>query len=65
MTSQYKTADCVKSKMSRQQGDVDELFDIKNQFYIGNFQQCINEAQKLKVRAIDQSITLYWKYFLT
>ncbi|XP_053611857.1 coatomer subunit epsilon [Plodia interpunctella] len=48
--------------MARQQQDVDELFDVKNAFYVGNYQQAINEA--LSVNASTPLVSLQRDAFL-
>jgi hypothetical protein len=35
--------------MPREDREPDELFEIRTNFYTGNYQQAINEATKLKV----------------
>jgi len=45
---------------------VDELFEVKNAYFTGNFQTCINEAQKLKVgdqaTAVERDVFMYRSY---
>lgn len=44
----------------------DPLFDVKNSFYIGNYQSCINEAQRMTPDSLEQKkcldVFLYRSY---
>nr|SVE75276.1 EOG090X0A8E [Daphnia dolichocephala] len=52
--------------MPEQQGETDELFDVKTHFYIGNYQSAINEAQKLKLsttlQKLERDVFVYRSY---
>jgi len=42
--------------------EIDELFDLKNSYYLGNFSHTVNEANKLKLtgeKALERDVYLY------
>ncbi|RWS17222.1 coatomer subunit epsilon-like protein [Dinothrombium tinctorium] len=40
----------------------DNLFEMRNAFFIGNYQQCINEALKIKTASLEKDILMYRAY---
>lgn len=51
--------------MASQSGETDELFEVRTNLHIGNFQQCINEAQKLKLSPelrVQRDVYMYRAY---
>lgn len=47
------------SSSSTNNSDVDDLFEVKTYFYIGAYQQCLNEINKIRVMAKYQFRQIY------
>jgi len=48
--------------MASKNSTSDDLFEVKNAFYIGNYQHCINEASKIRGKNIEKDIFTYRSY---
>lgn len=48
--------------MSRQNNEVSELIDVENAFYIGNYQTCINECNKISKPSLEKDVFMYRSY---
>ena len=44
--------------------EIDELFDLKNSYYLGNFSHTVNEANKLKLSKLKFSDIFHVIIFL-
>lgn len=48
--------------MSKSQG-TDDFFEVRNSFYLGLYQQCINEATtKIRGRNLEKDLFIYRSY---
>lgn len=48
--------------MSRPNNEVSELIDVENAFYIGNYQTCINECNKISKPSLEKDFFMYRSY---
>ena len=40
----------------------DDYFEVKNAFYLGNYQTCINEASKIRGKSLEKDLFTYRSY---
>lgn len=40
----------------------DDFFEVKNAFYLGNYQHCINEASKIRGKSLEKDLYTYRSY---
>lgn len=42
--------------MAKKDATSDDLFEVRNAFYIGNYQHCINEATKIRGKSLEKDL---------